>query len=126
MPPQGLVWLPSIRRVHAPSLLSGRPFTAGSPTSTDSQEARFSGLAKNFGPQQERKAEAELPSPLKRVMRRATASCTGRGTAGLNEIGIGEAVARLPLPHHRAYGSVHGGSIGYASSLRLVKEGQAI
>jgi len=41
-------------------------------------------------------------------------------------IGIGEAVARLPLPHHRAYGSVHGGSIGYASSLRLVKEGQAI
>jgi hypothetical protein len=42
------------------------------------------------------------------------------------QIGIGEAVARLPLPHHRAYGSVHGGSIGYASSLRLVKEGQAI
>ena len=41
-------------------------------------------------------------------------------------IGIGEAVARLPLPHHRAYGSVHGGSIGYASSLRLMKEGQAI
>ena len=49
--------------------------------------------------------------------------------AGLDNhwlIGIGEAVARLPLPHHRAYGSVHGGSIGYASSLRLVKEGQAI
>ena len=42
------------------------------------------------------------------------------------QIGIGEAVARLPLPHHRAYGSVHGGSIGYASSLRLMKEGQAI
>src|ERR1019366_9516781 len=25
-------------------------------------------------------------------------------------IGIGAAVARRPLPHHRAYGSVHGGS----------------
>jgi hypothetical protein len=29
-------------------------------------------------------------------------------------IGIGAAVTRRPLPHHRAYGSVHGGSIGYA------------
>ena len=27
-------------------------------------------------------------------------------------IGIGAAVARRPLPHHRAYGSVHGGSRG--------------
>jgi hypothetical protein len=26
------------------------------------------------------------------------------------QIGIGAAVARGPLPHHRAYGSVHGGS----------------
>ena len=25
-------------------------------------------------------------------------------------IGIGAAVTRRPLPHHRAYGSVHGGS----------------
>ena len=25
-------------------------------------------------------------------------------------IGIGAAVARCPLPHHRAYGTVHGGS----------------
>ncbi len=41
-------------------------------------------------------------------------------------IGIGEAVARLPLPHHRAYGSVHGGSIGYASTRQSVKEGRAI
>jgi hypothetical protein len=36
-------------------------------------------------------------------------------TATLNfqiarEIGIGAAVACGPLPHHRAYGSVHGGS----------------
>src|SRR5216684_8134201 len=35
------------------------------------------------------------------------------------EIGIGAAVTHRPLPHHRAYGSVHGGSIGYASSPRL-------
>ena len=27
-----------------------------------------------------------------------------------DEIGIGAAVTRRPLPHHRAYGSVHGGS----------------
>jgi len=26
------------------------------------------------------------------------------------QIGIGAAVTRRPLPHHRAYGSVHGGS----------------
>jgi len=31
-------------------------------------------------------------------------SCKG------HQIGIGAAVARRPLPHHRAYGSVHGGS----------------
>ena len=28
------------------------------------------------------------------------------------QIGIGAAVTRRPLPHHRAYGSVHGGSSG--------------
>jgi hypothetical protein len=28
------------------------------------------------------------------------------------EIGIGATVTRRPLPHHRAYGSVHGGSRG--------------
>ena len=31
-------------------------------------------------------------------------------------IGIGAAVTCRPLPHHRAYGSVHGGSRSYASS----------
>ncbi len=30
------------------------------------------------------------------------------------EIGIGAAVTHRPLPHHRAYGSVHGGSRSYA------------
>jgi len=37
----------------------------------------------------------------------------GLGTARpweSRQIGIGAAVARRPLPHHRAYGSVHGGS----------------
>src|ERR1022692_2961727 len=33
-------------------------------------------------------------------------------------IGIGVAVTRRPLPHHRAYGSVHGGSSGYANTPR--------
>src|SRR5580693_658457 len=40
-------------------------------------------------------------------------------------IGIGAAVTCRPLPHHRANGSVHGGSRGYASSSRTVKEGRA-
>ena len=41
---------------------------------------------------------------------------TGRGATNhgsespVEEIGIGAAVTRRPLPHHRAYGSVHGGS----------------
>src|SRR5712691_6898756 len=38
------------------------------------------------------------------------------------ENGIGAAVTHRPLPHHRAYGSVHGGSIGYASNPRLTTE----
>ncbi len=41
-------------------------------------------------------------------------------------IGIGAAVARRPLPHHRAYGSVHGGSIGYVSTPRTTMEVRAI
>ena len=33
------------------------------------------------------------------------------GTVPMNHsIGIGATVTRRPLPHHRAYGSVHGGS----------------
>ena len=27
-------------------------------------------------------------------------------------IGIGESLSAFPLPHHRAYGSVHGDSVG--------------
>ena len=41
-------------------------------------------------------------------------------------IGIGAAVTRRPLPHHRAYGSVHGGSIGYANNARIRKEDRSI
>jgi len=40
-------------------------------------------------------------------------------------IGIGAAVTRRPLPHHRAYGSVHGGSSWLAltpSSLIVVPQ----
>ena len=43
-----------------------------------------------------------------------SASMTPRGSGAPSDkgrlIGIGAAVARRPLPHHRAYGSVHGGS----------------
>src|ERR1700674_5358520 len=38
------------------------------------------------------------------------------------QIGIGAAVTHRPLPHHRAYGSVHDGSIGYANNPRLTTE----
>src|SRR5271157_4672362 len=33
----------------------------------------------------------------------------------LGSIGIGGSLAAPPLPHHRAYGSVHGGSVDYAA-----------
>jgi hypothetical protein len=42
------------------------------------------------------------------------------------EIGIGAAVTHRPLPHHRAYGSVHGGSRSEAINPRPVMEVQAI
>jgi putative membrane protein len=41
-------------------------------------------------------------------------------------IGIGAAVTCRPLPHHRAYGSVHGGSRGYAIIPRSMKVVRAI
>ena len=33
-------------------------------------------------------------------------------TSFSDAIGIGESLAAFPLPHHRAYGSVHGASVG--------------
>ena len=41
-------------------------------------------------------------------------------------IGIGAAVTHRPLPHHRAYGSVHGGSRSYAVTRRPAKVDRAI
>jgi hypothetical protein len=41
-------------------------------------------------------------------------------------IGIGAAVTRRPLPHHRTYGSVYGGSRSYANNPRITKEDRAI
>ena len=48
-------------------------------------------------------------SPVHKYIRAALheARVNGRMTG---KIGIGAAVTRRPLPHHRAYGSVHGGS----------------
>ena len=43
-----------------------------------------------------------------------------------DKIGIGAAVTHRPLPHHRAYGSVHGGSRSYAVTRRLAKVDRAI
>src|SRR6476620_9882480 len=40
-------------------------------------------------------------------------------------IGIVAAVTHRPLPHHRAYGSVHGGSIGYSNTPRPMTEHRA-
>ena len=39
-------------------------------------------------------------------------------------IGIGEGLTAFALPHHRAYGSVHGGSCSLAQCLRLIQESQ--
>jgi hypothetical protein len=41
-------------------------------------------------------------------------------------IGIGGSLAAPPLPHHRTYGSVYGGSRGYANALRLRTGDRAI
>src|SRR2546422_4549718 len=37
----------------------------------------------------------------------------GRSTGQRRGIGIGGSLAAPPLPHHRTYGSVYGGSVGY-------------
>src|ERR1035438_455991 len=38
------------------------------------------------------------------------------------KIGIGGRIAPPPLPHHRTYGSIYGGSIGYASDPQAMTE----
>ena len=41
-------------------------------------------------------------------------------------IGIGGSLAAPPLPHHRTYGSVYGGSRSYANARRTRTGGRAI
>ena len=41
-----------------------------------------------------------------------------RHVSNVPKIGIGGSLAAPPLPHHRTYGSVYGGSRGYANTLR--------
>ena len=61
------------------------------------------GLAQNSGP--------SGPLLLSRKDSSSSASCRFiPAHCNGDLIGIGAAVARGPLPHHRAYGSVHGGS----------------
>jgi len=48
--------------------------------------------------------------PTAQACARACRNCAGRNFRIPDQIGIGAAVTRRPLPHHRAYGSVHGGS----------------
>ena len=52
----------------------------------------------------EANATSYVSDYLTRSVRRASGFVLAR------QIGIGAAVTRRPLPHHRAYGSVHGGS----------------
>src|SRR3954469_9969809 len=56
-------------------------------------------------------------------------TCVGRAGDFRSDgrlIGIGAAVTHRPLPHHRAYGSVHGGSRSYAVTGQRTREDQAI
>src|SRR5882724_13295657 len=45
---------------------------------------------------------------------------TRKTISGRARIGIGGRIAPPPLPHHRTYGSVYGGSIGYAVASRVL------
>jgi hypothetical protein len=51
----------------------------------------------------------KCPSHLGSVLTAEQNGVGGNSTLG-RLIGIGAAVTHRPLPHHRAYGSVHGGS----------------
>jgi len=48
------------------------------------------------------------------VLADAATSPTGTTECRIVIIGIGEGLAAFALPHHRAYGSVHGGSCSLA------------
>jgi hypothetical protein len=51
------------------------------------------------------------------VMGRSHAQCKARFAAIEERIGIGGNLAVPPLPHHRTYGSVYGGSSDYSTGL---------
>src|SRR4029077_12887845 len=55
---------------------------------------------------------------LKRPIREATELRTSREIRKVPMIGIGGSLSAPPLPHHRAYGSVHGGSRSCANAFR--------
>src|SRR5262249_30813311 len=54
------------------------------------------------------------------------AICRNGPTHEVAAIGIGGSLAAPPLPHHRAYGSVHGGSRSCANTIGTRMAGRAI
>jgi hypothetical protein len=60
------------------------------------------------------------------LARRADLRISLSKVAKVPEIGIGGSLAAPPLPHHRTYGSVYGGSGSYANARRSRTGTQAI
>src|SRR3954447_26837376 len=63
--------------------------------------------------------------PPNRRLRERVARLFEKATGAYSKcdlIGIGAAVTHRPLPHHRAYGSVHGGSRSYAVTGQRTRE----
>src|ERR1700692_649600 len=59
------------------------------------------------------------PDPMQDFSERSPKTAPAQGLGRLeSEIGIGGSLAAPPLPHHRTYGSVYGGSRSYANALR--------
>ncbi|WP_083452332.1 H-NS histone family protein, partial [Candidatus Burkholderia verschuerenii] len=56
------------------------------------------------------KKTAAKKAPAKKAAAKKTAAASGAAAKKTASIGIGAGLAARPLPHHRAYGSVHGGS----------------
>jgi RNA-directed DNA polymerase len=65
------------------------------------------------------------PLPAARIVHRYTFA-TAVTVTRLGLIGIGRSLAASPLPHHRAYGSVHGGSRSCANTRRTRMGDRAI
>src|SRR5258705_2988558 len=66
------------------------------------------------------------PTRTSALLRITDSSRTSRHVRKVPEIGIGGSLAAPPLPHHRTYGSVYGGSRSYANALRSVTGDRAI